>query len=190
MKKLRLYFIFFAALLAIPIVVLLSRTYGNLQQEAFFFYRQVAEGLVSRASEELLLSLKREEQRPYTHYRYVHVAERPVPEQEGLNLSPLADFPVVSEIPGILGYYQIDPDGSFSTPILPIDAHDIAVNVPEKPGRIDLRDQLALIVESFSSFPVSAVTAAREQSQQEPADTEPAAPSILKENLESNVDLS
>ena len=36
MKKLRLYFALFFVLLAIPIVVLLSRTYSNLEQESFF----------------------------------------------------------------------------------------------------------------------------------------------------------
>jgi signal transduction histidine kinase len=190
MRKLRLYFVLFAVLLAIPIAVLLIRTYSNLEQEAFFFYRRVAEGGVSMVSTGLLARLEREERRPYTHYRYVHVADRPVPKQEGLNLSPLAGFPVESQIPGMLGYYQIDPDGSFSTPLLPIEGQDITVDVPEQAERRDLRDRLALIVESHGPYPVTAVTSVRERYEQEPADAESAAPSILKENLESNVDLS
>ncbi len=190
MKKLRLYFMLFAVLLAIPIAVLLIRTYSNLEQEAFFFYRRVAEGLVSTAQRELLVSLKREEQRPYTQYRYVHVADRPVPKQEGLNLSPLAGFPVESEISGILGYYQIDPDGGFSTPLLPIDAQVSAFDVPERSQRSELRDRLALIVETHDPYPVTATTSDQERDQQELAVSEPATSSILKKNLESNVDLS
>ncbi len=190
MKKVRLYFILFGLLLAIPIAVLLLRTYSNLEQEAYFFYRRVAEGLVSTASRELLLSLKREEQRPYTHYRYVHVADRPVPKQEGLNLSPLAGFPVESEVPGILGYYQIDPDGSFSTPLLPIDAQVSALDVPERSQRSELRDRLALIVGTHGPYPATATTSVQERNQQQAAAPEPKTASILKENLESNVDLS
>ena len=60
---------------------------------------------MSTLQQELEKSLLVEEQRPYTHYRYIHVADQPVPQQEGLNLSPLAGFPVQSEIPGILGYW-------------------------------------------------------------------------------------
>ena len=37
MKKLRLYFVFFFILLALPIAILLRHTYGNLEQESFFF---------------------------------------------------------------------------------------------------------------------------------------------------------
>ena len=122
MRKLRLYFGLFFVLLTIPIVVLLSHTYSNLEEESFFFYRRSAEGVVSAVHQQLAVSLAGEEQRPYTHYRYIHVADQPVPQQEGLNLSPLASFPVQSETPGILGYWQIDPNGSlkgcFETPWL------------------------------------------------------------------------
>ena len=116
MRRLRLYFAVFSVLLAVPVAVLLWRTYANLEKEAFFFYRTVAEGVVASVNEQLLQNLQREEQRPFTHYRYIHVADRPVPKQEGLNLSPLASFPVESEVPGILGYFQSDQTGLFRPP--------------------------------------------------------------------------
>jgi len=180
----------FSVLLAIPIAVLLLRTYINLEQEAFFFYRRVAEGLVSTASQGLLQNLKSEEQRPYTHYRYVHVAERAVPKQEGLNLSPLASFPVESGVPAILGYFQVDPNGSFSTPLLPIDAQVSALDVPDQSQRSELRDRLALIVETHGPYPSKEAISDREQGEQQLAASEPADSSILQENLQSNVDLS
>jgi len=127
MKRLRLYFTLFFILLAVPIVILLRHTYGNLEQESFFLYRRTAESLTATLHQRLQENLLVEEQRPYTHYRYIHVADRAVPQQEGLNLSPLADFPVQSEIPGILGYFQIDPDGSFHSPLLPDGQPEITV---------------------------------------------------------------
>ena len=99
MKRLRLYFALFFILLAVPMVILLRHTYSNLEQESFFLYRRTAEGLMATVHQRLQENLLVEEQRPYTHYHYIHVADRPVPQQEGLNLSPLASFPVQSEIP-------------------------------------------------------------------------------------------
>ncbi len=99
MKRLRLYFALFFILLAVPIFILLRHTYGNLEQESFFLYRRTAESLMVTLQQRFEENLLVEEQRPYTHYRYIHVADRAVPQQEGLNLSPLADLPVRSEIP-------------------------------------------------------------------------------------------
>ena len=92
MKRLRLYFALFFILLAVPIVILLSHTYSNLEQESFFLYRRTAESLMATVYQRLQENLQVEEQRPYTHYRYIHVADRAVPQQEGLNLSPWPTF--------------------------------------------------------------------------------------------------
>ncbi|MEE8350091.1 MAG: sensor histidine kinase, partial [Acidobacteriota bacterium] len=73
MKRLRLYFLLFFVLLAIPIAVLLSHTYSNLEEESFFFYRRTAEGVMSTLHQQIEENLLGEEQRPYTHYRYIHV---------------------------------------------------------------------------------------------------------------------
>ena len=191
MKKLRLYFALFFVLLAIPIVVLLSRTYSNLEQESFFFYRRTAEGVMSTLQQELEKSLLVEEQRPYTHYRYIHVADQPVPQQEGLNLSPLAGFPVQSEIPGILGYWQIDPDGSFNTPLLPEGNTEDGVSVPQREEREGLRDQLASLLEGpLLSSPASLRARIESSELDEVRSSRETRLTKLKSNLESNVDIS
>ena len=153
MKRLRLYFALFFILLAVPIVILLRHTYNNLEQESFFLYRRTAEGLMATVHQRLQEKLLVEEQRPYTHYRYIHVADRPVPQQEGLNLSPLAHFPVQSEIPGILGYFQIDPDGSFHTPLLPDGVSDSEMVVPQRAAREQMRDELVTLLEGRTPPP-------------------------------------
>ncbi len=146
MKRLRIYFAAFFLLLAIPLGLLLGRTYNNLEQEAFYFYRKEAERVLRDVGEGLLRDLRREEDRPYTQYRYIHVADDPVPEQSGLNLSPLSAFPVQSGIPGILGYFQVDPGGSFHTPLLPEDSVHTNLSVPRRLERQALHAKLAALI--------------------------------------------
>ena len=188
MKRLRLYFALFFILLAVPIVILLSHTYSNLEQESFFLYRRTAESLMATVYQRLQENLLVEEQRPYTHYRYIHVADRAVPQQEGLNLSPLADFPVQSEIPGILGYFQIDPDGSFHSPLLPDE--DPGIAVPQREEREEMKDKLATLLEGRSFSPTLGLQAELDELKLE----EPPAPkknlSNYRDNLESNVDIT
>ena len=188
MGRLRFYFLVFSVLLALPVAVLLWRTYSSLEKEAFFFYRTIAEGVIATASEQFLQSLRREEDRPFNQYRYVYVAERPVPSQEGLNLSPLASFPVESEVPGVLGYFQVEPDGTFQTPLLPAATLSGGIEVPQRPQRIELKQQLASIVEGFRT--VRTPDRVREQKTKEEVARKSEALSKLKKNLESNLDLS
>ncbi|MCZ6768756.1 MAG: HAMP domain-containing sensor histidine kinase [Acidobacteria bacterium] len=191
MKRLRLYFALFFILLAVPIVILLRHTYNNLEQESFFLYRRTAEGLMATVHQRLQEKLLVEEQRPYTHYRYIHVADRPLPQQEGLNLSPLASFPVQSEIPGILGYFQIDPDGSFHTPLLPDGVPDSEMVVPRREEREQMRDQLVTLLEGRTFFPSTGLRAQLDdlRLEESPASVEETF-SNFRDNLESNVDVT
>jgi len=184
MGRLRFYFLVFSVLLALPVAVLLWRTYSSLEKEAFFFYRTIAEGVIATASEQFLQSLRREEDRPFNQYRYVYVAERPVPSQEGLNLSPLASFPVESEVPGVLGYFQVEPDGTFQTPLLPPATLSGGIEVPQRPQRIELKQQLASIVEGFRT--VRTPDRVREQKTKEEVARKSEALSKLKKNLVMN----
>ena len=190
MTKLRLYFALFFILLALPIAVLLRHTYSNLEEEAFYFYRKTAESLAANFRQSLQQGLLSEEQRPYTHYRYIHVADRPVPQQEGLNLSPLASFPVQSEIPGILGYYQIDPDGSFHSPLLPDGSAHSEVLVPQREERERVRDKLASLLEDRAFHPSVSLGADETDRQLKESFDQQTNLSTLKRNLESNVDLT
>ena len=189
MKRLRLYFALFFILLSVPIVILLSHTYSNLEQESFFLYRRTAESLMATIYQRLQENLQVEEQRPYTHYRYIHVADRAVPQQEGLNLSPLADFPVQSPIPGILGYFQIDPDGSFHSPLLP--DQDPGISVPQREEREETRNTLATLLEGSSFAPTPGLQAEVDELKLE--ESPPAAKkniSNFRDNLESSVDIT
>ncbi len=188
MKRLRFYFALFFILLAVPVVILLSHTYSNLEQESFFLYRRTAESLMATVYQRLQENLLVEEQRPYTHYRYIHVADRAVPQQEGLNLSPLADFPVQSGIPGILGYFQIDPDGSFHSPLLPDE--DPGIPVPLREEREEMRDKLATLLEGLFSLTPGRQAQLDELKLEESPPTAKKNFSNFRDNLESKVDIT
>ncbi len=180
MNRLRRYFLGFLLLLAVPVSLLLVRTYDNLEEGSFNFYRALAGRLVSTLDQRLKQNLEVEQKRPYTQYRYFYVPDQPVPNRAGLNLSPLAAFPVESDIPGIIGYFQIDPDGSFYTPLLP-DSDTAGVQVPDRAARVQLRDQMSALLKA-SPRPL------RDQAEGRRA-TDEDAKSKLSKNLASNADL-
>ena len=47
--------------------------------------------------------------------------------------SPLSIFPVEGDLPGLVSYFQVDADGTFSTPLLPkgLFKRDVGSRVPE-----------------------------------------------------------
>ena len=65
-----------------------------------------------------------------------------------LERSPLADFPVRADIPGVIGYFQVDANGSFSTPLLPKDESVASATLPpdEYRARQELADELRRIL--------------------------------------------
>ena len=190
MKRLRLYFVTFFVLLAVPCAILLMRTYSNLEQESFFFYRKTAQGVMASLGQSLRRNIESEESRPYTQYRYFHVADQPVPQQEGLNLSPLAAFPVQSEIPGILGYFQIDPDGSFHTPLLPDGEPPVKALVAEPRARSEVRDQMASLLgdETFHISAAFSPPGGPGGIQLKSGKVEDLTDTLLKRNLKTNLD--
>lgn len=189
MRKLRIYFLLVFLALAIPYAVLLRRSYANLDEESYFFYRRSAESVISSVAQQLTQRLQAEADRSYTEYRYIHVPERPVPNQEGLNVSPLAAFPVQSNLPGVLGYFQIDPDGSFHTPLLPSDPREPSLEVPMSEQRRALQSRLREIVES-AGFPTLARSLPREELETFEAPASPVgSEDRLRANLASNTDV-
>ncbi len=179
MRRLRLYFAVFFLLLAVPFAVLLVRSYSNVEGETFAFYRRTAEGVAATVNRQLLQLLRREEERSYTEYRYVHVAGGALPEQEGLYLSPLAAYPVQSEIPGILGYFQIDPDGSFHTPLLPRPGSPADATVRDREARGRLQRELRAVASRAAFSPDAAPAEVRKVKEEK-----------LQSNLARQLDLS
>lgn len=105
--------------LAVPTGVLVQQAYTQLKWEAFHHYRQLAEDLTRRIDADLGDLVVEAEAYSFADYSFLVV--------EGdtgsnfLQRSPLSAFPVTSDLPGVLGYFQVDGEGRFSSPLLPAD---------------------------------------------------------------------
>jgi signal transduction histidine kinase len=116
-KRLRLGLLLFFIALAVPTALLVGQAYSQLKWEAFHQHRVMAEELALRFDRRLQQLFNTEESRSFTDYNFLNVAGGS--EASFIQRSPLSTFPVKSEIPGLLGYFQIDAAGDFTTPLLP-----------------------------------------------------------------------
>lgn len=118
--------VFFLAL-AIPTGVLIWHAYGQLKWEAFHQYRGLAGELAGRIDTGLIDMIRTMDSSTFADYSFLVVAGEP--SANFLQHSPLSAFPVSGPPPGLLGYFQVDASGEFSTPLLPPEGSD-----PEKFG--------------------------------------------------------
>jgi two-component system phosphate regulon sensor histidine kinase PhoR len=118
-RRLALWLFACGLLLAVPIGVLLLWTYQQFRNEAFYQYQTAAIELVNRLNERVYEMLKPEAERPFDHYSFWSVPQNALVPEETLNVSPLAQLALKTTVPGVIGYFQIDPDGSFHSPVLP-----------------------------------------------------------------------
>jgi len=118
-SRLRNLLLFFFLALAIPTAVLIGQAYSQLKWEAFHQYRGLAEELTTRIDERLIDMVNAADARSFTDYTFLVVAGDP--SANLVQRSALSNYPVQDDLPGTLGYFQVDSDGAFSTPILPAD---------------------------------------------------------------------
>jgi len=104
--------------LAAPSAVLLLQTRAQLQWESLYRHRELAEQAVARVDAQLQRWIEAEEARGYADYGFLSVAGDPTRSQL-LQRSPLAAFPPQADSPGLLGWFQVDAAGQFTSPLLP-----------------------------------------------------------------------
>ena len=116
MKRLRLVFAAVALAVLLPLLLLIERALSSAAAEQALERRTVAERLIDEMERELTAFLRREEDRPFGHYRYL---ARP---DDGPPGAPeiLSPFTAALE-PFVIGPFQLAPDGSASTPLWPDD---------------------------------------------------------------------
>jgi two-component system phosphate regulon sensor histidine kinase PhoR len=149
-RLLRIVLALFLAALVVPTGVLVYHAYGQLKSEAFYQHRVLAEELAARVDARVRALMAGEEARSLTDYRFLVLQGDA--RANFLQRSPLATFPVDAAIPGLLAYFQIDADGSFSTPLLPVElpvggdpaAYGIAAD--EVPRRRALEDRVRALL--------------------------------------------
>ncbi|AKH20111.1 sensor histidine kinase [Sedimenticola thiotaurini] len=138
--------LFFLALL-IPSGILIQQSYSQLKWEAFHLYRVQAEELSSRINERLMRLVGTEEQRGFTDYAFLVVAGEA---RAGfVQRSALSRYPVEAPLPGVIGYFQVDDAGRFSTPLLPAPPDQAArygISAAELAQRQSLHNRLQQIL--------------------------------------------
>jgi signal transduction histidine kinase len=146
-KKLRRWLLIFFLSLAVPAAVLVQQSYSRLKWETFHQHRLMAEELTRRIDNQLLRLIDGEAERPFTDYAFLNVAGAPA--AGFLQRSPLSQYPVQAEIPGLIGYFQVDAAGRLSTPVLPEDvdkAERYGLAEPDLAARIALQDRIRQIL--------------------------------------------
>ena len=122
--RLRLLLALVFLLLAMPTAALLWQALGQLKWEAWYQYRSQAEELTRGIDRDITAAMAAADARSFGDFAFARPAGDP-----GANLferSPLAAWPIVADMPGVIGYFQVGGDGEFSTPLLPADDGDAA----------------------------------------------------------------
>jgi signal transduction histidine kinase len=142
----RLLALFFMAL-AIPTGVLIWQAYSQLKWEAFHQYRGMAEELTSRIDASLAEWINAAEARTFADYTFFVVSGDP--SANFVQRSPLSELPVIQDLPGVIGYFQVGTEGEFSTPLLPQSNSEPAsfgIGAVEYEQRLQLSRQIQAIL--------------------------------------------
>jgi signal transduction histidine kinase len=114
-KRLRVLLVGLFTTLALPTGALIWQTYDQLKWEAWYQYRNQAEQLVRQIDTGLRNQVAATEARGFADYEFLSATST----SNVLQRSPLSVFPVTQDLSGVLGYFQLDPTGRFSTPLVP-----------------------------------------------------------------------
>ena len=161
-KRLQRWLQLFFLALAVPAAVLVRQAYSELKWEVIHRHRILAEELAARIDKRYQQLVKTEEERPFTDFSFLNVLGDTT--ANFLQRSALAVFPVKSEIPGLIGYFQIDAEGRFSTPLLPAaegNASIYGIPEPEYRQRLALSLRIQHILSSNRLVPETRETDAR-----------------------------
>ncbi len=144
--KKRLFFglLLFFIIISLPIYFLLNTLYAQLENEAWRQQRSQAEQLVDQLETELVKTIQPEQARPIAEYRFFNVLENRLLQSTSINFSPLSKMPPQSTVPGLIGYFQIDPDGSFHIPALPEISPEQQSALPTELSPAALKERIAL----------------------------------------------
>ena len=173
-SKDRLIFVAIFIVIAIPVVVLLSHSYAQLQTSSLFGYKEHAFSVLQNVNKNITADLAIEDRRSYADYRFIRAV--PVFGGEEITMSELAEFPLRSHYVGLVGHFQLDPSGNLSTPVLP-DGVLESIPMVDKDKRMAIRSKISDILNT-SGF--SAISSATTNVQSSSSDAAQVADSTLK----------
>ena len=173
-SKDRLIFVAIFIVIAIPVIVLLSHSYAQLQTSSLFGYKEHAFSVLQNVNKNITADLAIEDRRSYADYRFIRAV--PVFGGEEITMSELAEFPLRSHYVGLVGHFQLDPSGNLSTPVLP-DGVLESIPMVDKDKRMAIRNKISEILNT-SGF--SAISSATTNVQSSSSDAVQIADSTLK----------
>ncbi len=148
-SKDRLIFVAIFIIIAIPVIVLLSHSYAQLQASSLFGYKEHAFSVLQNLNKNITADLAIEDRRSYADYRFIRSV--PVFGGEEITMSELAEFPLRSHYVGLVGHFQLDPSGNLSTPVLP-DGVLEKIPMVDREQRLAIRNKISNILNT-SGFP-------------------------------------
>ena len=156
-SKDRLIFVAIFIVIAIPVIVLLSHSYAQLQTSSLFGYKEHAFSVLQNLNKNITADLAIEDRRSYADYRFIRSV--PVFGGEEITMSELAEFPQRSHYVGLVGHFQLDPAGNLSTPVLP-DGVLESIPMVDRDRRVAIRNKISKILNTsgFSAISSPAVT--------------------------------
>jgi signal transduction histidine kinase len=116
MRRFRVVFVAVCVVLLAGLGLLVRRTLGSVALEREMRHRAVADRVFDEMERALSGLLAPEEERPFGHYGFTYVPPGQLGGAVTVTRSPLADLPALDFV---VGYFQVDPDGSLHTPFRP-----------------------------------------------------------------------
>jgi signal transduction histidine kinase len=116
-KRLAIWLAAFFLVLVTLAGILVQYSYSQMKWETFNQYRLLSQELANRVDTRFSRLIKDEESRSFVDYNFLNVAGDP--SAGFVQRSPLAKFPTDAAIPGLIGYFQVDTKGEYSSPLLP-----------------------------------------------------------------------
>lgn len=138
-SQLKLVFIGFFLVLAVPFAILAYQAFDQLKWQAFHQSREDAKQIHSQINQRLALLIEAEEKRSVTDYNFTQVGGKVVGD------SQLSKLPSSSGIAGLIGHFQINPQGQFSSPYLP-EANSASNRIVDRDSRLALNQKIVAIL--------------------------------------------
>jgi len=190
-QSLRRWLVLFFLAMAIPTAVLIQQSYSRLKWESFHQTQLSAAELAARIEQRLSQLITTEQQRLFTDYSFLNVVgERTA---NFFQPSPLSSYPVISDIPGVIGYFQVDTLGQLTTPFLPAaseQAKDYGISDQQLIARTRLHDAIYAILSENSLVQSQALTKHNVEHKKAKVTSSYSASNISKSNKYAYAELS
>lgn len=151
--RLRVLLFILAFAILLPMGLLVEQTYSQLEKEAFYLQKNTALGLYAEIDQKVAEIMRLEDERPFEHYLFSFIeTEKSV---DFVNFSPLANLPLITSTPGVIGYFQIEPNGQMTSPILPrtpVEAQVYRFSREDLARRVGLLEKMKVVIQERPHF--------------------------------------